>query len=162
MDIQKIKKIIKVVEEADIHALKVSSDDLTIEITKSAPETRIIESSQNRPVYTDIQMPTSPATPQNSGATGSDNSDQVNQSTNEASGTMIKSPMVGTVYLAPKPEVPNYVSVGSTVSQGDTICLIEAMKLFNEIESDLSGEIKEILVENGQVVEYNQPLFRIA
>ncbi len=73
----------------------------------------------------------------------------------------IKSPMVGTYYQAPSPEADAYVKVGSTVNEGDVICIIEAMKLMNEIESEFSGKIVKILVENGQAVEYDQPLFLI-
>ena len=75
--------------------------------------------------------------------------------------TIIKAPLVGTFYLSPKPGEPQYVSVGDKISSGDIICIIEAMKIFNEIESDFNGIIKEILVGDGQPVEYDQPLFKI-
>ena len=79
----------------------------------------------------------------------------------EPEGNVVKSPMVGTFYSAPAPGNPPYVEVGSTVKQGDTLCIIEAMKLLNEIEADTSGVIKQILVENGEPVEFGQPLFVI-
>jgi len=75
--------------------------------------------------------------------------------------TIIKAPLVGTFYLSPKPGEPQYVSIGDKISSGDIICIIEAMKIFNEIESDFNGVIKEILVGDGQPVEYDQPLFKI-
>tara|TARA_B100001094_G_scaffold317443_1_gene359835 strand:- start:915 stop:1412 length:498 start_codon:yes stop_codon:yes gene_type:complete len=75
--------------------------------------------------------------------------------------TVIKAPLVGTFYLSPKPGEPQYVSVGDKISSGNIICIIEAMKIFNEIESDFNGIIKEILVGDGQPVEYDQPLFKI-
>jgi acetyl-CoA carboxylase biotin carboxyl carrier protein len=79
----------------------------------------------------------------------------------EAKGHTLKSPMVGTFYRAPSPGAPAFVEVGQSVSKGQTLCIIEAMKLLNEIESDMAGTVKAILVENGQPVEYGQPLFLI-
>ena len=76
-------------------------------------------------------------------------------------GNLVKSPMVGTLYRAPNPESSSFVEVGSQVKIGDTLCIIEAMKLMNEIESEFAGTVKEILVENGQPIEYGQPLFVI-
>jgi acetyl-CoA carboxylase biotin carboxyl carrier protein len=77
-------------------------------------------------------------------------------------GSIARSPMVGTFYRAPNPESPNFVNIGDTVKVGQTLCIIEAMKLLNEIESEYAGVIKEILCENGQGVEFDQPLFIIA
>jgi len=79
----------------------------------------------------------------------------------EPTGHTLKSPMVGTFYRAPSPGAPNFVEVGQSVTKGQTLCIIEAMKLLNEIESDVAGKVKAILVENGQPVEYGQPLFVI-
>jgi acetyl-CoA carboxylase biotin carboxyl carrier protein len=79
----------------------------------------------------------------------------------EPVGTVVKAPMVGTFYRAPKPEAPPFVSVGTKVGVGQALCILEAMKLMNEIESDVAGEVIEILVENGQPVQFGQPLFRI-
>jgi acetyl-CoA carboxylase biotin carboxyl carrier protein len=79
----------------------------------------------------------------------------------EPQGHALKSPMVGTFYRAPSPGAPSFVEVGQSVSKGQTLCIIEAMKLLNEIESDMAGTVKAILVENGQPVEYGQPLFLI-
>ena len=79
----------------------------------------------------------------------------------EPSGNLVKSPLVGVVYLQPKPDAEPYVSVGDSVQKGDVLCLVEAMKLMNEIQAPQSGVITEILVENEAIVEFNQPLFRI-
>jgi acetyl-CoA carboxylase biotin carboxyl carrier protein len=79
----------------------------------------------------------------------------------ESRGTIVKSPMVGTFYRSPSPGAKVFVEIGQTVKVGDTLCIIEAMKLLNEIEAEVAGEIKEVLVENGQAVEYGQPLFVI-
>jgi acetyl-CoA carboxylase biotin carboxyl carrier protein len=79
----------------------------------------------------------------------------------EVQGHILKSPMVGTFYRAPSPGAPSFVEIGASVTKGQTLCIIEAMKLLNEIESDATGIVKAILVENGQPVEYGQPLFQI-
>ncbi len=76
-------------------------------------------------------------------------------------GEIIKSPMVGTFYSAPKPGSPPFVSVGTRIAEGDVLCIIEAMKLFNELECEISGTIAEVLVENAQLVQFGQPLFRV-
>ena len=154
MDIQKIKQIIKLVENAQIHALKVTSDDTTIEITKSQAPAPVSHDLLHQLAQQPVSVQTAPAAQ----ATAPE-PDPVPEK--EAVGNLITSPMVGTVYLSPKPDEPDYISVGASVNKGDIVCLIEAMKLFNDIESEFSGEVKEILVKNGQVVDYGQPLFRV-
>jgi acetyl-CoA carboxylase biotin carboxyl carrier protein len=150
MDFQKIKRIIKMVEEADIASLKISSDDSTIEVTKA---TQVVAQAPNVVTTVQAQAPAAPVAVQ---AEPEGVADAVDDGD-----IVIESPMVGTVYLAPKPEEPNFVSAGQTVSKGSVLCLVEAMKLFNEIESEVSGSVTKILVENGQTVEYGQPLFAI-
>jgi acetyl-CoA carboxylase biotin carboxyl carrier protein len=150
MDFQKIKRIIKMVEEADIASLKISSDDSTIEVTKA---TQVVAQAPNVVTTVQAQAPAAPVAVQ---AEPEGVADAVDDGE-----IVIESPMVGTVYLAPKPEEPNFVSAGQTVSKGSVLCLVEAMKLFNEIESEVSGSVTKILVENGQTVEYGQPLFAI-
>lgn len=153
MDFQKIKRIIKMVEEADIASLKISSDDSTIEVTKA---TQVVAQAPNVVTTVQAQAPTVSAAPVAVQAEPEGVADAVDDGD-----IVIESPMVGTVYLAPKPEEDNFVSVGQTVSKGAVLCLVEAMKLFNEIESEVSGSVTKILVENGQTVEYGQPLFAI-
>ena len=150
MDFQKIKRIIKMVEEADIASLKISSDDSTIEVTKA---TQVAVAAPNVVTTVQAQAPVAPVAVQAE-------PESVSEAVDDGD-IVIESPMVGTVYLAPKPEEPNFVSVGQTVSKGSVLCLVEAMKLFNEIESEVSGSVTKILVENGQTVEYGQPLFAI-
>ncbi|MDA0944835.1 MAG: acetyl-CoA carboxylase biotin carboxyl carrier protein [bacterium] len=150
MDFQKIKRIIKMVEEADIASLKISSDDSTIEVTKA---TQVVAQAPNVVTTVQAQAPAAPVAVQ---AEPEGVADAVDDGD-----IVIESPMVGTVYLAPKPEEPNFVSAGQTVSKGSVLCLVEAMKLFNEIESEVSGSVTKVLVENGQTVEYGQPLFAI-
>ncbi len=139
------------VEEADIASLKISSDDSTIEVTKA---TQVAVPAPN--VVTTVQAAAPPAAP-----AGQQAEVEPADAIADDGNIVIESPMVGTVYLAPKPEEPNFVSVGKTVSKGSVLCLVEAMKLFNEIEADISGSVTKILVENGQTVEYGQPLFAI-
>lgn len=153
MDFQKIKRIIKMVEEADIASLKISSDDSTIEVTKA---TQVVAQAPNVVTTVQAQAPTVSAAPVAVQAEPEGVADAVDDGD-----IVIESPMVGTVYLAPKPEEPNFVSAGQTVSKGSVLCLVEAMKLFNEIESEVSGSVTKVLVENGQTVEYGQPLFAI-
>ena len=150
MDFQKIKRIIKMVEEADIASLKISSDDSTIEVTKA---TQVVAQAPNVVTTVQAQAPAAPVAVQAE-------PEGVSEAVDDGD-IVIESPMVGTVYLAPKPEEDNFVSVGQTVSKGAVLCLVEAMKLFNEIESEVSGSVTKILVENGQTVEYGQPLFAI-
>ncbi len=153
MDFQKIKRIIKMVEEADIASLKISSDDSTIEVTKA---TQVVAQAPNVVTTVQAQAPTVSAAPVAVQAEPEGVADSVDDGD-----IVIESPMVGTVYLAPKPEEDNFVSVGQTVSKGAVRCLVEAMTLFNEIESEVSGSVTKVLVENGQTVEYGQPLFAI-
>ena len=151
MDFQKIKRIIKMVEEADIASLKISSDDSTIEVTKA---TQVAVPAPNMVTTVQATAPAAAPAVQQVDA-------EPAESVADDGDIVVESPMVGTVYLAPKPEEPNFVSVGQTVSKGSVLCLVEAMKLFNEIEADVSGSVTKILVENGQTVEYGQPLFAI-
>ena len=100
-----------------------------------------------------------PAAPREKSSSFDD--DDLDDDTDEPEGEVVKSPMVGTFYRAPSPESAPFVEVGSTVKAGDTLCIVEAMKLLNEIEADFAGTVKAILVENGQPVEYGEPLFII-
>ncbi len=101
----------------------------------------------------EVTLPTPPSNPSNSG--------NITPSSGSSSTTIIKSPIVGTFYKAPSPDSPAFVEVGKTVSKGDALCIIEAMKIMNEIESEYSGKIVRVIAENGQPVEFDQPLFEI-
>ncbi|HSH83813.1 MAG TPA: acetyl-CoA carboxylase biotin carboxyl carrier protein [Guyparkeria sp.] len=144
MDIRKVKKLIELLEESGI---------AEIEIKEGEESVRISRHSQ-LPAY----MPTT-AAPQQAAAPAPE--PPAGSEPMETSGTIIKSPMVGTFYRASSPEASPFVEVGTTVKKGDTLCVIEAMKMFNQIEAEVEGTIKSILVENGQPVEYDQPLFVI-
>ena len=150
MDIRKIKKLIELVEESGISELEISEGEESVRISRSIPASNYSAPVQN------IQIPQpAPAVV----AVAPTVEAEVITDTN--SGTTIKSPMVGTFYRTPSPESKAFVEVGQIVNVGDVLCIVEAMKMMNQIESEKAGTIKAILVENGQPVEFDQPLFII-
>ncbi|MFQ5675998.1 MAG: acetyl-CoA carboxylase biotin carboxyl carrier protein [bacterium] len=156
---EEIRRLIKIVEESNIGALEISRWGRTIKISKNAQGVNSINNSHPAPTASmpaDAPSLSSPAEP-NQKAEGTSPAAAVPAS----NGVEIKSPMVGTFYRAPAPDADPYVQVGSSVKKGQVLCIIEAMKLMNEIEAETDGKIIEILVENAQPVEYNQPLFRL-
>ena len=142
MDLRKLKKLIDLVQESGISELEVTEGEEKVKIVKSGGAG--VAYAAPVPVAT-AAAPTAPA-PAAAAAPA------------EITGHFVKSPMVGTFYRSPSPGAKAFVEVGDTVKSGDTICIIEAMKLLNEIECDKDGVIKAILVENGQPVEYGEPL----
>ncbi|MFC7518154.1 acetyl-CoA carboxylase biotin carboxyl carrier protein [Herbaspirillum sp. GCM10030257] len=154
MDLRKLKTLIDLVAESDIAELEVTEGESKVRIVKSsgAPQSQVVMMQpQSMPQQT-LSAPAPAATP----AAAS-----IPAAAPEPEGHIVKSPMVGTFYRASAPGNPAFVEVGATVKEGDTLCIIEAMKLLNEIDADASGVIKQILVENGQPVEFGQPLFVI-
>jgi len=149
VDLRKLKKLIELVQESGIAEL---------EITEGEERVRI-----NRTGAAQVAAPAAapvPAAPAPAGA-GAPPAPAVEAKPAEVEGHLVKSPMVGTFYRSPSPGAKAFVELGQAVSEGDTLCIIEAMKLLNEIESDKAGTVKAILVENGQPVEFGQPLFVI-
>lgn len=154
MDLRKLKTLIDLVAESDIAELEVTEGESKVRIVKSsgAPQSQVVMMQpQSMPQQT-LSVPASAAAPAAASAPAAPT---------EPEGHIVKSPMVGTFYRASAPGNPAFVEVGATVKEGDTLCIIEAMKLLNEIDADASGVIKQILVENGQPVEFGQPLFVI-
>ncbi|AOJ97638.1 acetyl-CoA carboxylase biotin carboxyl carrier protein [Burkholderia vietnamiensis] len=156
MDLRKLKTLIDLVSESGISELEVTEGEGKVRIVKNAP-----------PVYV---QPTGGFAPQVSAPAPSVALPAEGAAAAPAAGAaapavpqghVVTSPMVGTFYRAPSPGADPFAQVGDTIKEGQTLCIIEAMKLLNEIESDKAGVIKEILVENGQAVEYGQPLFVI-
>ena len=146
MDLRKIKTLIDLVQQSGIAELEITEGEEKVRISRNGvPGTFMAQPM----AASNIVLP--PEAPAAAAAVGPV----------EPTGHTLKSPMVGTFYRSPSPGSPSFVEVGQTVSKGQTLCIIEAMKLLNEIESDASGVIKAILVENGQPVEYGQPLFII-
>lgn len=159
MDFRKLKKLIDLVEESGITELEITEGEEKVRIAKAAnvlPQP-IIPAMPAPPTL--MPVPSSPIT---LGEEIDIQPVEVSTEPDIPEGSLIRSPMVGTFYRAASPTSPPYVDVGQSVSAGDTVCIIEAMKLLNEIEAERSGVVKAVLVENGQPVEYNQPLFVIA
>ena len=155
MDLRKLKTLIDLVSESGISELEVNEGEDRVRIVNSGssvPTGQVVYANPapvNAVQATPAAAPAVAATP-------------IAESPAAESGFVARSPMVGTFYRAPNPESPNFVNIGDTVKVGQTLCIIEAMKLLNEIESEHAGVVKEILCENGQGVEFDQPLFIIA
>jgi acetyl-CoA carboxylase biotin carboxyl carrier protein len=150
MDLRKLKKLIDLVEESGISELELTEGEEKVRISRQ------LQASAANIQYISAPSP-APAAPTSAPAAA----EAAPQVIAKVDGHEVKSPMVGTFYRSPSPDAKSFVDVGSTVAIGDTLCIIEAMKLLNEIEADKAGVIKAILVENGQPVEYGEPLFII-
>ena len=150
MDLRKLKKLIDLVEESGISELEITEGEEKVKIVKGG-----VVAMAAAPVAAPVVAMQAPAA--TSAAPAAPAAEPAAQE-----GHVVKAPMVGTFYRSPSPDAKVFVEVGQAVKEGDTICIIEAMKLMNEIEADASGSVKAILVENGQPVEYGQPLFILA
>jgi acetyl-CoA carboxylase biotin carboxyl carrier protein len=152
MDLRKLKTLIDLVAESDIAELEVTEGESKVRIVKSSaiPQGQMVM-MQPQGMHQQYSAPTAPAAPAAAPAAVAA----------EPTGHIVKSPMVGTFYRSSAPGSPAFVEVGSAIKEGDTLCIIEAMKLLNEIDADLAGVVTKILVENGQPVEFGQPLFVI-
>jgi len=157
MDIREIQNLIKFVAKSGATEVKLEMDDFKITIkttTEGAAEAAATAYIQHVPVAqpaaaAPAAQPSVPAVP------------QVPAAEDTSKFITIKSPIIGTLYRKPSPDKPSFVEVGSTVSKGDVVCVIEAMKLFNEIESEISGKIVKVLVDDSSPVEFDQPLFLV-
>ncbi len=150
MDLRKLKKLIDLVQESGISELEVTEGEEKVRIAKHVAAPMAMGHNYSIP----MAMPVAPA-PAGASAVNLEDEDDMPE------GHVVKSPMVGTFYRSPSPGAEPFVEIGQTVKQGDTLCIIEAMKLLNEIEADASGVIKAILLDNGQPVEFGEPLFVI-
>lgn len=152
MNLKEIKEMLQLMAEHGLSEMEVEKDGLKIRLRKGNGGRVLTEQvHDNQPTVIPVLVETA------SGPTAI-----VSQSAQSGNGgTLIKSPMVGTFYSAPAPDQPAYVTVGAKINEGDVLCIIEAMKLMNEIKAEVSGAITEILVKNGQPVEFDQPLFKI-
>ncbi len=159
MDLRKLKTLIDLVADSDIAELEVTEGESKVRIAKTSSTQGQPAFMQHTPVFPHQYVPPTVSMPQESVTTQAITAEATTPA--EPDGNVVKSPMVGTFYSSPAPGNPPYVEIGSTVKQGDTLCIIEAMKLLNEIEADTSGIVKQILVENGAPVEFGQPLFVI-
>ncbi|SRR5690554_226252 len=149
MDIRKVKKLIELIEESDIEEIEIKEGDDSVRISRRRPQAAV--ATTMAPME---QM--APATPAAEPAASAPQSSETG-----LTGHVVRSPMVGTFYRAPTPNSPPFVEPGQRVKVGDVLCIVEAMKMMNQIEADKAGVIEAILVENGQPVEFDQPLFTI-
>ena len=150
MDLRKLKTLIELVESSGIAELEISEGEERVRITRAPPATmqQVYAVPQQQMMAAPVLQPAAATSAEPAKAA-------------EPEGHLVKSPMVGSFYRCPSPGAKSFVEIGQSVNVGDTLCIIEAMKLLNEIEADQGGVIKAILVENGQPVEYGQPLFVI-
>ena len=148
MDLRKVKKLIELLEESDLSEIEITEGDDKVRITKGGkqvPQTNIVETIQESETLTP-----------------NENIDEHAKSKNNAEFHEVKAPMIGTYYQSPEPDTEAFVKVGDPISDGDTLCIIEAMKMMNKIESDVSGTIERIMVQNGDPVEFDQVLFLVS
>ena len=155
MDLRKLKKLIDLVQESGIAELEVKEGEESVRITRAVGSQQTVYLPAGAVNGTQQGLP-QPPTPRLS-SVNLDDDDEPEQET----GHTLKSPMVGTFYRSATPGGKSFVDIGQSVTEGETLCIIEAMKLMNEIEADRTGVIQKILAENGQAVEYGQPLFII-
>ncbi|WP_163193996.1 acetyl-CoA carboxylase biotin carboxyl carrier protein [Clostridium thermarum] len=155
MDLNLVREIVSMMENSKLSSMEIEIKDMRIKLEKNTDSTetpiltttRTVEAKQYE-AFTSSEVITGVET-------------VMKQEKEDVECTLIKSPMVGTFYSAPSPGSEPFVTVGKTVKSGDVVCIIEAMKLLNEIESECNGTIIEVLVKDGEMVEYNQPLFKI-
>jgi len=146
MDIRKVKKLIELLEESGVAEIEIKEGEESVRITRAVA-----------PMMAPAQM----VAPVASAVAPVASVSEEQPAATEVTGHQVKSPMVGTMYLAPSPGANNFVSVGDKVNVGDTLCIIEAMKMMNQIDADKAGTIKAILIGDGEPVEFDEPLFII-
>jgi acetyl-CoA carboxylase biotin carboxyl carrier protein len=151
MDIRKVKKLIELLEESDLTEIEIVEGEESVRLTRASTATQLVHT---------IPAPVAAAAP----AVGSMPAASLPTPSEEETipdGELVRAPMVGTFYAASSPDAQPFVSLGAQIGVGDTLCIIEAMKMFNQIESDIAGTVVAVLVETGQPVEFDQPLFVI-
>jgi acetyl-CoA carboxylase biotin carboxyl carrier protein len=157
MDIRKVKKLIELLEESNIDEIEIKEGEESVRISRNSAQSMALAAAA--PMY--AAPPPVPAPAPAPVAAPAPAPAAVEEAAPAASGHVVKSPMVGTFYSSPSPTSASFVEVGQTVKVGDVVCIVEAMKMMNQIEADKSGTIEAILVENGEPVEFDQPLFSI-
>lgn len=158
MDLKLIQNILNLISDSDVDEVSIEEGDFKIKVKKTGSVQQI---TYSQPAH----QPQAPAAPQPeaqaSNAAVSSSKGSESPADSSADGDTVKSPIVGTYYSAPSPDDPPFIQEGDKVSKGQTLCIVEAMKIMNEIEAEFSGTVKKILVSNAQPVEYDQPLFII-
>ena len=157
MEFENLLKLVRAVSDSELTGFKYEENGVKIKLSKEKEKVQIIAAPA---ADTACGMPEVSVSSANTADTKAPSGQQ--PKSQEAEGKIVKSPLVGTFYAAPSEDADAFVSVGDIVKKGQTLAIVEAMKLMNEIESDYDGTVAEILVENGQAVEYGQPLFRIS
>lgn len=152
MDIRKVKKLIELLEESNINELEITEGEESVRISRGVPMQAYAAPAPVAQQPAAIAAPAPAAAPIAAAPVAAPD---------ELAGHIVKSPMVGTYYASPSPDSAAFVSVGSTVKAGDVLCILEAMKMMNQIEADRAGTIGAILAEDGEPIEYDQPLFTI-
>jgi len=156
MDIEKIKELLKLVEESGIAEIEINEGDDSVRIARVLPSNQMVMPATHAPspMFVGAEPPAPAPTGDTASADAADS--------DLPDGHVVTAPMVGTFYASSSPDSPPFVAVGTEVSEGATLCIIEAMKVMNQIEADRGGKVSAVLVENGQPVEYGQPLFVIS
>ena len=154
MDIRKVKKLIEMLEESNLEEIEIQEGEESVRLVKNKANNLV----SNQPIYSSPTQTVEVAAP------SSDAHEQVveENTEDEESGDIINSPMVGTFYASASPGSKPFISVGDNVNEGDVVCIVEAMKMMNEIKSEFSGKVLSVNVENSQPVEYGQALFEIS
>lgn len=150
MDLRKIKKLIEMLEESNLHEMEISEGDSKIRLSRAAPQ--VLQTAPMATVQTAVAPSVAPAGTVAPAA---------EVAPAAPAGTVITSPLVGTFYDSPSPGEPAFVGVGARVKEGDVLCLIEAMKTFNQLEAEVAGTVREIYKQGGDPVEFGEPLFLI-
>lgn len=149
LNLNELRELLAVLNQTDITELTLKSSEFELTVRKGErSESQVVVPSMPASTPTQVELPA--PTPESTSA-----------STAEKKWVEIISPMVGTFYRSPTPDEPSYVEVGDSIRRGQTVCIIEAMKLMNELEAEINGQVMEVLVENGEPVEYGQPLMRV-
>ena len=149
MDIRKVKKLIEMLESSELEVIEIQEGEESVRLVKKQAETMVSHVTQNQ---------ADPVTEK----TVIGHSQEALSTITAADGEVITSPMVGTFYAAPSPGAKPFISVGDEIQEGDIVCIVEAMKMMNEIKSDFSGKVTSVLVENSEPVEFGQALFTVA
>ena len=144
MDIRKVKKLIELLQESNLNELEITEGDDSVRISRNSPASPPLVTQHTLPVIPSVNAPA-----------------QESPQIVEEEISYIRSPMVGSFYSSPAPGAPPFVSIGKSVTKGSVVCIVEAMKMMNQIESDTEGTISDILVKDGDPVEFDQPLFTV-
>jgi len=160
MDLRKIKKLIELLEESELAEIEIHEGEESVRLIRYHAQQQAAAQAAQIPVSAPPPQSSAPSQQQGAERSG-DTAESSDPGESMPEGELVRSPMVGTFYASPNPESEAFVKVGSKVDAGDTLCLVEAMKMFNQIEAEFSGEVVAVLVEDGQPVEFDEPLFVI-